>query len=226
MKKIYEDKKKAAEFETAVETTATRANQLIRIWDEFMPFIKCDNLEMFEKICAAPGLTFDRVLIDNVAMSAAGDLRPSPDQVAKLFNIDRINFYNLCEGRTVKLETCAPCQRAKVKPGKTAISLGEFRKYAQFLTFTERNEFIVNRAALDEYKKRFEIYATSPRQLAIYNHFEDLVQLLNLHCAEYPINNSDKERIAVALNLQLSKGITGDFITNSEYVKNLITAMQ
>jgi hypothetical protein len=91
------------------------------------------------------------------------------------------------------------------------------------MIFSE-GEFIVDTAAAADYKKKFEIYATTPAQVAVVEHYDNLVQLLNKHCADYPINNSDKERIAVALNLQLSKGITGDFITNSEYVKNLITA--
>jgi hypothetical protein len=165
---------------------------------------------------------FDQLLIDNVQMTANAGLKPSPQQVALLYDIDRMNFYNLVEGKPI-IENCAPCQRAKVKPGKQAISLAEYRRYAPYMIFSE-GEFIVDTAAAADYKKKFEIYATTPAQVAVVEHYDNLVQLLNKHCADYPINNSDKERIAVALNLQLSKGITGDFITNSEYVKNLITA--
>jgi len=223
MIKIYDDTKKAAEFDAALNNAVNRCNELINIWHEFQPFARCSDVATFEQIAAAPGLMFDRLLIENVQMTANAGLKPSPEQVARLYDIDRMNFYNLVEGKPIKIENCAPCQRAKVKPGKQAISLAEYRRYAPYMIFSE-GEFIVDTAAAADYKKKFEIYATTPAQVAVVEHYDNLVQLLNKHCADYPINNSDKERIAVALNLQLSKGITGDFITNSEYVKNLITA--
>ena len=223
MIKIYDDTKKAAEFDAGLNNAVQRCNELIDIWHEFQPFARCSDVATFEQIAAAPGQMFDQLLIDNVQMTANAGLKPSPQQVALLYDIDRMNFYNLVEGKPIKIENCAPCQRAKVKPGKQAISLAEYRRYAPYMIFSE-GEFIVDTAAAADYKKKFEIYATTPAQVAVVEHYDNLVQLLNKHCADYPINNSDKERIAVALNLQLSKGITGDFITNSEYVKNLITA--
>lgn len=223
MIKIYDDTKKAAEFDAALNNAVNRCNELINAWDEFMPFLRCNDLTTFEQIVTAPGQMFDRLLIENVQMTANKGLKPSAEQVALLYDIDRLNFYNLVEGKPIKIENCVPCQRAKVKPGKQAISLAEYRRYAPYMIFSE-GEFIVDTAAAADYKKKFEIYATTPAQVAVVEHYDNLVQLLNKHCADYPINNSDKERIAVALNLQLSKGITGDFITNSEYVKNLITA--
>jgi hypothetical protein len=222
MIKIYDDRKGAADFDAALNNAVQRCNELIDIWHEFQPFARCSDVATFEQIAAAPGQMFDQLLIDNVQMTANAGLKPSPQQVALLYDIDRMNFYNLVEGKPIK-ENCAPCQRAKVKPGKQAISLAEYRRYAPYMIFSE-GEFIVDTAAAADYKKKFEIYATTPAQVAVVEHYDNLVQLLNKHCADYPINNSDKERIAVALNLQLSKGITGDFITNSEYVKNLITA--
>jgi len=222
MIKIYDDTKKAAEFDAGLNNAVQRCNELIDIWHEFQPFARCSDVATFEQIAAAPGQMFDQLLIDNVQMTANAGLKPSPQQVALLYDIDRMNFYNLVEGKPIK-ENCAPCQRAKVKPGKQAISLAEYRRYAPYMIFSE-GEFIVDTAAAADYKKKFEIYATTPAQVAVATHYDNLVKLLNKHCADYPINNSDKERIAVALNLQLSKGITGDFITNSEYVKNLITA--
>ena len=223
MIKIYDDTKKAAEFDAGLNNAVQRCNELINIWNEFQPFARCSDVATFEQIVTAPGQMFDRLLIENVQMTANKGLKPSAEQVALLYDIDRLNFYNLVEGKPIKIENCAPCQRAKVKPGKQAISLAEYRRFAPYMIFSE-GEFIVDTAAAADYKKKFEIYATTPAQVAVAEHYDNLVQLLNKHCADYPINNSDKERIAVALNLQLSKGITGDFITNSEYVKNLITA--
>ena len=223
MIKIYDDTKKAAEFDAGLNNAVQRCNELINIWNEFQPFARCSDVATFEQIVTAPGQMFDRLLIENVQMTANKGLKPSAEQVALLYDIDRLNFYNLVEGKPIKIENCAPCQRAKVKPGKQAISLAEYRRYAPYMIFSE-GEFTADVAAAADYKKRFVIYATTPQQVAVAEHYDNLVQLLNKHCADYPINNSDKERIAVALNLQLSKGITGDFITNSEYVKNLITA--
>lgn len=225
MIQIAYDKKAAADFDAGVTDAVKRCNELINAWDEFMPFLRCDDLATFEQIVTAPGQMFDRLLIDNVRMTANKGLTPSPEQVALLFNIDRLNFYNLVEGKPIKIENCVPCQRARLKPGKQAISLSEYKRYSAFMQFSE-GEFTVNTAAAGEHKERFTIYATTPQQIAIAEHYDNLVQLLNLHCADYPINNTDKERIARSLNLQLSEGISGNFLVNSEHVKNLILSIK
>jgi len=225
MIKIYDDTKKAAEFDAALTNAVNRCNELITLWHEFQPFARCSDVATFEQIAAAPGQLFDQLLIDNVQMTANAGLKPSPEQVARLYDIDRMNFYNLVEGKPIKIENCAPCQRAKVKPGKQAISLAEYRRYAPYMIFSE-GEFIVDTAAAADYKKKFEIYATTPAQVAVVEHYDNLVQLLNKHCADYPINNSDKERIARSFNLYLSEAISGNFMVNSEHLKNLIQAIQ
>lgn len=225
MIQIAYDKKAAADFDAGVTDAVKRCNELINAWDEFMPFLRCDDLATFEQIVTAPGQMFDRLLIDNVRMTANKGLTPSPEQVALLFNIDRLNFYNLVEGKPIKIENCVPCQRARLKPGKQAISLAEYRRFAPYMMFDE-GEFTVNTAAAADYKKRFEIYATTPAQVAVAEHYDNLAQLLNKHCADYPINNTDKERIARSLNLQLSEGISGNFLVNSEHVKNLILSIK
>ena len=224
MIKIYDDTKKAAEFDAGLNNAVQRCNELIDIWHEFQPFARCSDVATFEQIAAAPGQMFDRLLIDNVQMTANAGLKPSPQQVALLYDIDRMNFYNLVEGKPIK-ENCAPCQRAKVKPGKQAISLAEYRRYAPYMIFSE-GEFIVDTAAAADYKKKFEIYATTPAQVAVATHYDNLVKLLNKHCADYPINNSDKERIARSFNLYLTEAISGNFMVNAEYVKDLILSMK
>ena len=225
MIQIAYDKKAAADFDAGVTDAVKRCNELINAWDEFMPFLRCNDLTTFEQIVTAPGQMFDRLLIDNVRMTANKGLTPSPEQVALLFNIDRLNFYNLVEGKPIKIENCVPCQRARLKPGKQAISLAEYRRFAPYMMFDE-GEFTVNTAAAADYKKRFEIYATTPAQVAVAEHYDNLAQLLNKHCADYPINNSDKERIARSFNLYLSEAISGNFMVNSEHLKNLIQAIQ
>jgi len=225
MIKIYDDRKGAADFDAALTNAVNRCNELINIWHEFQPFARCSDVATFEQIAAAPGQMFDRLLIDNVQMTANAGLKPSPQQVALLYDIDRMNFYNLVEGKPIKIENCAPCQRAKVKPGKQAISLAEYRRYAPYMIFSE-GEFIVDTAAAADYKKKFEIYATTPAQVAVATHYDNLVKLLNKHCADYPINNSDKERIARSFNLYLTEAISGNFMVNSEHLKNLIQTIQ
>ena len=225
MIKIYDDTKKAAEFDAGLNNAVQRCNELIDIWNEFQPFARCSDVATFEQIAAAPGQMFDRLLIDNVQMTANAGLKPSPEQVARLYDIDRLNFYNLVEGKPIRIENCVPCQRAKVKPGKQAISLSEYRRYAPYMIFSE-GEFTADVAAAADYKKRFVIYATTPAQVAVAEHYDNLVQLLNKHCADYPINNSDKERIARSFNLYLTEAISGNFMVNSEHLKNLIQTIQ
>jgi hypothetical protein len=177
------------------------------------------TIEMFERLAADPGALFDRLLIDNVQLKAGAGLTADAEQVAKLFNIDRTNFLNLVAGRAVRIEDCAPCQRARVKAGKTAISLSEYNGYKPFLTFDE-GDFIRNDAAADEYKKRFTTYATTAAQIAVVNLHTDLVKVLNDFDKKYVISNKDKQFIAKSLHLYLTEAISGSFMIDEIFIKD------
>jgi hypothetical protein len=220
MIKVFEDKKKAVEFDASIDSTINRCNELINIFHEFQPFKRIQTITDYELLAAAPGVLFDKLLIDNVQLKATG-LTADPEQVATLFNIDRKNFMNLVAGRSVRIEDCQPCRRVgKIKPGQTAISLSEYLTYKPYMIFDE-GEFIRNDAAADERKKDFTTYAVTPQQIAVVNHFSDLVKILNFHYDKYGIG-SEKKIIARGLHLYLTEADSGSFMIDEIFIKDNI----
>jgi hypothetical protein len=57
-------------------------------------------------------------------------------------------------------------------------------------------------------------------------HFGDLVDILNRHSENYQLNNSQKQSIAGSLRLHLTEAISGQFMVNSETVKNEILKLR
>ncbi len=218
MIKVYEDKKKAVDFDASIDNCIDRCNQLIDIWHEFQPFKRITTVEDFEAVAEDPAKAFDQLLIESVQLKASG-LTADPEQVAKLFSIDRTNYMNLVAGRSVRIDDCIPCQRAKVKAGKTAISLSEYESYKAFVTF-DQGEFVRDYDATEDFKKRFTTYATTDAQIAVVNHFADLVRILNAHDAKYTISNKDKTVIAKALHLYLTQADHGEFMINELFIRD------
>ena len=218
---IYSDKHKRATFEKAVIEVIEGCNELIEVFHSFQPFARVTTWEDFEKLVIDPEETFDNVIIANVNLNAGFGIKPDPATAAQLFNIDRPNYLNLVAGMPIQWDDCKPCQKAKIKKGKRAISFERYRTYSPFMRF-DGGEFVANPEAIEDKLKSFDVYAVTEEQKAIYIHFTDLIEKLNVHATQYPLPDTAKENIARALNLQLSQGIAGHFVMNKQHVSNLI----
>lgn len=221
MIKVFEDKKRAVDFDNSIDNCIARCNELISIFHEFQSFMRINTASDFENLVDDPAALFDHLLVNNVQLTTSS-LKADPEQLAKLFNIDRPNYLNLVAGRAVRITDCLPCQRVKIKQGQMAISSSEYQTYKQFLIFAEC-EFIRNEVAIDERKKDFTTYATTEAQIKVVNLHSDLVKMLNEYCSKYPIGNGDKKIIAKALHLYLTQAESGDFMKNTEFLINEIT---
>ena len=221
--KIYTDRHKIAEFERSVNETIEASNSLIRIFEEFQPFMRINSVMDFETLVIDPEGTFDKVLISNINLNNSFGLKPDPATAAQLFNIDRPNYLNLVAGMPIQWDDCKPCQKAKIKKGKRAISFERYRAYSDYITF-EGGEFVPNPEAIEAKIQTFDVYAETPEQLQTVSHYHDLVRILNEHDAKFPIQSTHKEMLTKIFSLDIQHPpFNGAFLINSENLKNLIS---
>ena len=214
--KIYTDRHKIAEFERSVNETIEPSNSLIRIFEEFQPFMRINSVMDFETLVIDPEGTFDKVLISNINLNNSFGLKPDPATAAQLFNIDRPNYLNLVAGMPIQWDDCKPCQKAKIKKGKRAISFERYRAYSDYITF-EGGEFVPNPEAIEAKIQTFDVYAETPEQLSIYNHFKELVTILNKHDTLYPMPGPDKEKLTKIFGLMIERPpYEGKFLINPQ----------
>ena len=221
--KIYTDRHKIVEFERSVNETIEASNSLIRIFEEFQPFMRINSVMDFETLVDDPGALYDHLLTTNVQFNATAGMKVDPGQLAKLFNLDRENFLNLTAGKPVQIENCTPCKKMRLKPGKAAISPERYAAYKAFMNFAE-GEFTANEEAVRKHEEAFDTYASTPEQLQTVSHYHDLVQILNEHDAKFPIQSTHKEMLTKIFSLDIQHPpFNGAFLINSEHLKNLIS---
>jgi hypothetical protein len=166
-------------FQREVEYVRDKANELIGVFHAFQPWEKITSLPDFIKLCSDPKKTFDETLIANVEIKAVG-LRPDPARLADLFNISRDEFMNLVAGMPVNETECKPCQKARIRKGEKSIDLVDFEKYQEFLIFKD-GAFELDNEAVKVKTESFAIYAETPQQIEVVEHWQRFCEILNKH---------------------------------------------
>jgi hypothetical protein len=181
---IYDDVRKFRELEEAVQATCQGGNELIEIFESFQTWRVVKTLSDFQELVSDPIGTFDTLLIKNSGLNlqATGGLTPKPASLADLLNIDRVNYIALITGEKVGSD-CKGCSKLpKIQKSElgSVMNSGTFARYRDYLLFNEKSHrFIVNEVVLSEKKKDFQIFATTPDQIAVYNYWHELCDKLN-----------------------------------------------
>lgn len=226
MKKVLisVDRNGIAEFKKAVQVTCDAANSLISIFNEFQSYEVITAEEQFSALLADPGSYFDAILLHHVKLDTGGR-KPDPAVLASLVGLHRDEYLNAVAGLPLTSDDCPECQRAKVIPGRKAISKYQFDQYRDYLLFSA-GIFTVNADAVDNSLDRFNVYATTEAEVALYEHFTGLVEMLNKHDAMYTMPNPEKKTIANTLHLHLTEAYQGAFMLDVHYLTNAIQSIK
>ncbi len=210
---IYEDKGKKTDFVKSVNNSMQKANELIQNFNEFQDFKLITTLEDFENLYSDPLGEFDKTIVDNIDIKAKGDKTPDPAVLSALFQIDRPGYMTaIGQSVFVKDADCPDCaKKAQTIKVKNIRSNAEFYSYAEYLFFIN-GSFQLNSNAINEHCDKFNIYAESPEQIALYNHWQGLCDTLNSHNKKYPVGNTAFEAICKTFKLLQLNGM---FIVNS-----------
>jgi len=222
---ISTDNNGIATFKKSVQSTADEANSLIELYTSFQPWQRITTVEDFITLVTNPADYFDSTLLANVEFKAKG-VTPDPGRLAELIGIHRAEFLNLCSGLNIPdTDNCPPCGKVRIKRGVRAISLYTFEQYRDYLLFTA-GTFSVNQEAVDGSLDRFNAYAESPEEIEIYNLHFDFVKILNEFIRLYPISLTQTHAVKEAFRLHLTRGGEGDFVVNTETLKNAINKLK
>jgi len=217
---ISTDNNAINEFRKAVRVACEAANQLTQAYEAFQPWEKITTIEAFMELVADPKRAYDNAIIANIGVTAKG-MKVDPEQAARLFNISRDLYNNAVSGMPLVMDDCPECQRAKVIPGRKAISKYQFDQYRDYLLFSA-GIFTVNTEAVDNSLDKFSTYAESEEEIELHNHFTALVEMLNKHDSMYTLPNPEKKTIANTLHLHLTEAYQGAFMLDVQYLSNEI----
>ena len=221
---ISTDNGRISEFKKAVTTTADAANNLIELYNTFNLWERIDTEEAFLKLVAEPKQYFDDTLLRNIQINTGGKA-PNPEVLASLVGVHRDEFLNATAGLPLTSDDCEPCRRAKIKPGKRAISKYQFDEYKSYLIFNS-GQFTVDVAKVENSLDRFNFYISTEEEIAVYNLYHDTVRLLNQLTTLSPISTAQRETIKTALKLHLTRGGEGDFVVDPEALKSSINKLK
>jgi len=219
---VSTDNNALSTFKKDVTDVCDRSNELITLFHAFQKWERIKTIEAAEELMSDPQKAFDAAIVRNVQVTASG-LTVDPEQAALLFNVSRSEFLNLCAGLSIPDDSqCVPCQQVKIRKGKRVISLNEFNRYRDYLTFTTAGIFSVNQTKVDAALDKFSTYAESAEEIELHNHFTALVEMLNKHDSMYTLPNPEKKTIANTLHLHLTEAYQGAFMLDVQYLSNEI----
>lgn len=212
---IYSETGKKQDFIKSCTAAMEQANHLMLTFSEYQDFARIETLADFEKLYSDPLGMFDKTILENIDIKAKGNKQPDPSVLSALFQIDRPGYMAaIGQNVSVKDADCPDCaKKAQTIKVKNIRSNAEFYQYAEFLFFIN-GSFQLNNSAIQTHCDIFNIYAESPEQIALFEHWQGLCDILNSHIKKYPIGGVDVDRIAKALKLRLSQGTSGSYIIN------------
>ena len=176
--KIYFDNGRFSDYEKNIVDLCRSANALINDWHKLQSWhviaSEAEALELLEN----PAGRLDAVLIENSGIPADAKVKPDAQAVADLYKIDRFGWL----------------QRIQKRVNVLALKKQPAIKWQQ-------RAFIVLPEVIEAARERFTIYAETPKQKAIYQHYKNLVSVLSTHGKLGFISTIEMAKIAEAVGL-------------------------
>ena len=220
---IFEDNGAKNQFIANCETTAAQANDLITVFQAYQDLKEIETIDEFYALVTDPILFYDETLRTGLSLQAAGNRTPDPETLAKLFSYDRPAYVATIRGLPIT-ETCEGCRTKTIirKSKKAALTEPRFTAYRSYLTFTPSG-FVLNEAEIEKHCERFKTFAENEQQIAVVDHYNTLVTILNSHDAMFPLAPTDKELLTRIFGLHIEHPpYQGRFLINSEHLRNSI----
>jgi hypothetical protein len=204
---INENRSAVAEFQRSIDDVLSRSQDLMDQFHQFQTWKRINTEDDFIQLVNDPAEYFDQVLINNVDLKSTGNLRPNPEMVAKMFDVERESWQNLVAGKPIS-DGCETCKKTKIVKGQRSISLAQFQQYQEYLIFQD-GRFYADESAIQAKKESFKKFAKSPEEIKLVKHHQDLVTILNEHFNKGLIGPANIQEVAKLLN-----PVSISFVTN------------
>ena len=219
---IFEDNGAKNQFIANCETTKDQANDLITVFESYQDLAEITTIDQFDALVSDPIAYYDEVLRSGLNLQTPGNRTPDPETLAKLFSYDRPAYVATIRGLPIT-ETCEGCRTKKIiRKTRAALTEPRFNAYKNYLSFTTKG-FILNEAEIEKHCERFKTFAENEQQIAVVDHYNTLVTILNSHDAMFPLAPTDKELLTRIFGLHIEHPpYQGRFLINSEHLRNSI----
>jgi len=207
---INENRSAVADFQRSVDNVLERSQELVDQFHQFQTWKRINTKDDFIQLIEDPAEYFDQVLINNVDLKSTGNLRPNPEMVAKMFDVERESWQNLVAGKPIRSD-CKPCNKITIRKGTRSISLAQFQQYQEYLIFQD-GTFYSDESAIQAKKESFKKFAKSPEEIKVTKHYQELVDILNNHIKQGFAGPSAMSEISKLMNLR--------FVDNKIYLNN------
>lgn len=184
-KLIFKDSPGEFNFLRGLLDAMERSNELLKQFNTLQPWKKVETQEDWLRLVASPQAYYDNTILENVKLSEGSGLSPNVELLAQLFDVPREAFINIIQGVSFDEQECKPCKthKLKIRKGKPAITLREFRTFEEFLLFSPAG-FTLDEDKKAEHLKTFEKFTMTEEELEIVKYWEGLAQIFNYHCKE------------------------------------------
>ncbi len=222
MKKlIYQELGKKQEFQQSVDTILKECNNLIEVFNSHQDFKRIATQNEFNSLVSDPAGYFDDILLNNVELPAK--LKPAPAQLALLFNIDRAGYLLTLGLEEIEDESCQGCSEVqkKLTSKNNVISFDYYIENALYLTFAD-GFFQLDKSMIEAKLKDFDVYAESPEQLQVLDHYETLSKVLNSAIDFHKLGPVQVQALSKMFGLQvLNNKLVINYMQLSETIKYL-----
>lgn len=205
---LNENRSAVKDFQRSVDNVLARSQELVDQFHQFQIWKRINTKDDFIQLIEDPAEYFDQVLINNTELKSTGNLRPNPEMVAKMFDVERESWQNLVAGKPIRSD-CKPCNKTTIRKGTRSISLAEFNQYQKFVIFQD-GTFYPDESAIQAKKESFKKFAKSPEEIKLVKHHQDLVTILNEHFKKGLCGPANIQEVAKLLNLR--------FVENKVYL--------
>ena len=160
MEKIFisVDKHGLNQFEENLFGIIESANTLIGAFHQYQTWEEIESEDQFVQLMTDPVKYFDNLMIRSVGLPA-GQAKLNPEMVASLYNIKRSEYMYAIRDILISFT---------------------FKNFQKYLIF-DNGKFGSNPEAVKAKVESFKIYAETPGQIEVYNHFQSLKELLSNH---------------------------------------------
>ena len=172
-KLVFTDHHQIQALRSDLEKKAKFFNFVLKQFHIYQSFKTISNLGEAIELLSAPLQTFDKTIIENSNMPTLGGLSANVDAVCVIYNVDRSGYLHAIQDIKEKF-TFDPKDALKFDGGVFSIDLEKFNLQAE----------------------KYSVYAESPQQIALVDHWETLVKTMNNHVKNNWVSSFNAVQVA------------------------------
>lgn len=200
---IYTDQNAISQLRQTLQKKVVYFNYFLAQYHTFQKFHRVSTIEEAIELVNSPIKAFDKAVITSSNMPTLGGLSADINAVCVIYNVDRPGYLQAI-------------QDAKEKYSFSAADAIKF----------EAGVFTIDEGRYSQACDKFNIYATTPAQIELVNHFETLVNTLNRHMKQDLLSSSNIPEISKACGLLYNVFTPEPFEVDYKRVSDLIVNLK